>query len=213
MENVHTNPQMFNYQPNAQVPHKLDDYRVVTGSYGGSFSGKSGRPAWMAALVILAVAGTAVGVSVYSDHDAVLTSSPASTTTHSTPLGPTVPATSETAIAPAAPVAKQSSTIDPVSVPSKVETPKVVPAVAPVSEPMSPAKAKPRAATKSEPVVSKRIAPEPASPVNQVVTPPQEVAPIAPAPPAIQEPPVVPQPLPTPSTTPIVPPMDPPKMN
>ena len=213
MENVHTNPQLFNYQPAAPLPHKLDDYRVVRGSYGGSFSGKSGRPAWLAAIMIFAVAGTAIGVSVYSDHNAMLTSSPALAPTHSTPLGPTVPATSERAIAPVAPVAKQSSAIDPASVPTKVETPKVLPAATPASEPMSPAKTKPRAATKSEPVVSKRIAPDPASPVNQVVTPPQEVAPIAPPPPVIQEPPVVPQPLPTPSTTPIVPPLDPPKMN
>ena len=198
MENVHTNPQLFNYQPAAPLPHKLDDYRVVRGSYGGSFSGKSSRPAWLAAIMIFAVAGTAIGVSVYSDHNAMLTSSPALAPTHSTPLGPTVPARTEV------PAAKEVSTIEPVNAPGKTQAPNAPSIATPFVEPTSPVKARARAAAKAE-AVAKPIAPAPA---NKVVTP-QDAIPVSPPAPIVEEPPVLP--TPTPVTTPIVPPMDPPK--
>ena len=201
MENVHTNPQLFNYQPAAPLPHKLDDYRVVRGSYGGSFSGKSSRPAWLAAIMIVAVAGTAIGVSVYSDHNAMLTSSPALAPTHSTPLGPTVPVSTEV---PAAPAAKEVSTIEPVNAPGKIQAPIAPSITTPFVEPTSPVKARARAAAKAE-AVAKPIAP---APVNKVVTP-QDAIPVSPPAPIVEEPPVIP--APTPVTTPIVPSMDPPK--
>lgn len=201
MENVHTNPQLFNYQPAAPLPHKLDDYRIVRGSYGDRFSGKSSRQAWLAAIVVLAVAGTAVGVSVYSDDNAVLTSSPALAPTHSTPLGPSVPARTEV---PAAPATKEVSTIEPVNAPGKIQAPSAPSVATPFVEPISPVKAKPRAAAKAE-AVTKPIAP---ARVNQVVTP-QDAIPVSPPAPIVEEPPVIP--TPTPVTTPIVPPMDPPK--
>ena len=187
------NSPRFNYPTAASatnnVPHTLDDFRPVHGSYAGSFSGKSSQPVWIAVGMIAVVASIAAGVNMYSEsHSAKIETavSAPNLIVPKTPLAPTAPA-----IAPAQVEAPAA-----IAAPEALRTPTASSVIA-----------------KPAPAVTKKVAP-----ASAVVTPQPEVVPPLPAivepaptpPPIVQEPPVMPAPTPTPAPT--VPPVEPTKL-
>ena len=197
MQTAQMNSPRFNYPTAASavtnVPHTLDDFRPVHGSYAGSFSGKSSQPIWIAVGMIAVVASIAAGVNMYSEsHSAKIET--AVSAPHlivpKTPLEPTTP--TAPAITPA-PVEAPAA----IAAPEALRTPTTSSVIA-----------------KPAPVVTKKVAPIPIAPASAVVTPQPEVVPPLPAivepaptpPPIVIEPPVVPAP------TPVVPPVEPTKL-
>ena len=191
MQTAQINSPRFNYTPAAaappSVPHTLDDFRPVHGSYSGSFSGKSSHPVWIAVGMIAVIASIAAGVNMYSEsHSAKIET--AVSAPHQivpkTPVAPTAPA-----IAPA-PVEASAA----IAAPEALRTPTTSSVI-----------------SKPTPVVTKKVAP-----AKAVVTRQPEMVPPSPAiveptptpPPMMREPTVVPAPTPVPD----VPPVEPPKL-
>ncbi len=193
MQTAQINSPRFNYTTTASastnVPHTLDDFRPVHGSYAGSFSGRSSQPVWIAIGMIAVVASIAAGVNMYSE-------------SHSAKIEPAVSASN--LIVPKTPLAPTAPAI----VPAPVDAP------AAIAEPD--ARRTPTASSviaKPAPVAAKKVAP-----AKAVVTPQPEVVPPLPAivepaptpPPIVQEPPFVP--VPTPAPVPEVPRVEPTKL-
>ncbi len=196
MQTAQMNSPRFNYPTPASavtnVPHTLDDFRPVHGSYSGSFSGKSSHPIWIAVGMIAVVASIAVGVNMYSE-------------SHSAKIETAVSAPN--LIVPKTPVAPTAPAIEP----APVEAPAAKEMAAPDALRTPPANS---VIAKPAPVVTKKVAPIPIAPASAVVTPQPEVVPPLPAivepaptpPPIVIEPPVVPAP------TPVAPPVEPTKL-
>lgn len=196
MQTAQMNSPRFNYPTAASaatnVPHTLDDFRPVHGSYAGSFSGRSSQPVWIAVGMIAVVASIAAGVNMYSEsHSAKIETavSAPNLIVPKTPVVPTAPA-----IAPAS-----------VEAPAAIAAPDAI-----RTQTANSVIAKPAA-----PTVTKK-----AAPANAVTTPQPEVVPPSPAivepaptpPPIVQEPPLVPVTTPAPTPAPEVPPLQPTKL-
>lgn len=195
MQTAQMNSPRFNYPMPASavtnVPHTLDDFRPVHGSYSGSFSGKSSHPIWIAVGMIAVVASIAVGVNMYSE-------------SHSAKIETAISAPSlivpKTLVAPTAPAIE----------PAPVQAPAASEVAAPDALRTPPANS---AVTKPAPVVTKKVAPLPVAPARALVTPQPEVVPPLPAivepaptpPPIVIEPPVMPAPTPAPEVPPVEP--------
>ncbi|MEQ1515648.1 MAG: hypothetical protein ABL931_04060, partial [Usitatibacteraceae bacterium] len=159
MQTIQTNPQHFVFPANqsdiATPAHSLDEFRLVQGNYKGSFSKRSMRPLLTAGLVVASLAGLAIGVSFYSDHNAVKSSAPTTTPDRSAFFGPSTSPGTEAS--PQSPVLKSADTPEASAPTLKVEAP-----AAAVAASVDVKKVTPRAAVRSAPVAEKRAVTKPA---------------------------------------------------
>ena len=198
MQSAQINSPRFAYQTAIPAAETLDDFRVVRGNYAGSFSGKSKQPLWIAAAMIAAVGGIALGVNLYAGHNAVTLSPKAFAPVSSLPTTPSPPA-SNPVVPAVAPMAKDTlpvaATRSPPDASGGIDT--VTP--------------KRSATAKSTVLTPKKVAPLSVVPANKATPPLQEVAPPVqeplPAPiPITEEKLVVPAPAPIPDAPPVEPP-------
>ena len=214
METAQINSPRFSYQTAAPAARTLDDLRIVHSKYtdmGSSFSGKSMRPMLISVLVAAAVAGTAIGLHRYSEKTTEKINATANVADPSVPAAASVRATESAVVAPAA---KDSPATNPLSPMTKSEEANSMPFAGQgnnhSSESLNPVKATSSAAAKSAAAVPKPVATKatvtPATPIAASVstTPAQEATP--PAPPVIEEKPIVPPPAPVVEPTPPEPP-------
>ena len=207
MQTAQMSPPRFGYETTSPLPGKLDDFRLVHGSYGGSFSGKSKRPLFLAALALAGVVAAAFGAYQYSDDSAEKTNTAAVSSSVRVPTS-TVP----TATAPA--TAASSSSVDPVKPLARSMETIPTPPVGQVpesSDAANSAKVKGTVPAKAASASTKSVTPVPSARRNQVMPAPLEIPPTplptpAPTPPIIEEPPVIPAPVP------VVPPAEPTKL-
>ena len=204
MHTAQMNSPRFDYQLAVPAAHTLDEYRVVSGSYGGSFSRKSNQPLWIAVAMIAAVAGIGYGVNFYADYNAPkvepTTYTPdlivKSTPPASTSLQAPTPAPESQATLPKSDAANMSPAV-------LVPTTKNL-------EPNNSVNSRTTPAAKPAPAATSKVSRAPAS--GNVVVPVQpEIAPplppiIEPLPtpaPIVDEIPPVPAPKPVPETPPV----------
>lgn len=208
MQTAQMSPPRFGYETTSPLPGKLDDFRLVHESYGGSFSGKSKRPLLLAALALAGVVAVAFGAYQYSDDSAEITHIAAVSSSARVPTS-TVP----TATAPA--TAASSSSVDPVKPLARsmetIPTPPVGQVNPESSDAANSAKVKGTVPAKAASASTKSVAPVPSARRNQIMPTPLEIPPTplptpAPTPPIIEEPPVIPAPVP------VVPPAEPTKL-
>ena len=204
MHTAQMNSPRFDYQLAVPAAQTLDEYRVVSGSYGGSFSGKSNQPVWIAVAMIAAIAGIGYGVNFYSDYNAPkvepTTYSPdlIVKTTPSAPASLQAPTAapeslralpkSEAVTMPSSALVPTTKNVEPNSAVSARTTPAAKPAPAATSKVS-------RAPATGNVVVP--VQPEIAPPVPPIVEPRPTPAPI------VDELPVVPTPKPVPETPPV----------
>ena len=208
MQTAQMSSPRFSYETTSPLPRKLDDFRLVHGSYGGSFSGKSKRPLWLAALALAGVVAAAFGAYQYSDGSAEKTHVAAVSSSARVPTS-TVPAASAPAIA------ASSSSVEPVKPLARsletIPTPPVVQVNPDSIDAANAAKVKGTVPAKAASASAKSVTPVPSVRRNQIMPTPQEIPPTplptpAPTPPIIEEPPVIPAPAP------VVPPAEPTKL-
>lgn len=212
MQTAQMSPPRFGYEATSPLPRKLDDFRLVHGSYGGSFSGKSKRPLLLAALALAGVVAAAFGAYQYSDDSAEKTQIAAVSSSTRVPTS-TVPA----ATAPA--TAASSSSVDPVKPLARsletIPTPPLTQVKPESNDAANSAKVKGTVPAKAASASTQSVTPAPSVRRNQVMPTPQEIPPTplptplptpAPTPPIIEEPPVIPAPAP------VVPPAEPTKL-
>ena len=197
----------FDYQLALPVSHTLDEYRVVSGSYGGSFSRKSKQPLWIAVAMVAALAGIGYGVNFYSDYSApkvepttytpdliVKSTPPASTSLQAPTPAPESLRTLPKSDAPnmsLSVLAPTTKNLEPNSSVNSGTTPAAKPAPAATSKVS-------RAPASGNVVVP--VQPEIAPPVPPIIEPRPTPAPIVEVPP-----------VPTPQPVPETPPMEAPK--
>ena len=204
MHTAQMNSPRFDYQLAVPVAHTLDEYRVVSGSYGGSFSRKSNQPLWIAVAMIAAIAGIGYGVNIYSDYNApkvepmtyspdliVKTTPPAAASLQAPTAAPeslrALPK-SEAVTMPSSALVPTTKNVDPNSAVSSRTTPAAKPAPAAASKVL-------RAPASTNLVVP--VQPEIAPPVPPIIEPRPTPAPI------VDEIPVAPAPKPVPETPPV----------
>ena len=220
MQTAQINSPRFGYQVPAPmavtVPHTLDDFRPVHGSYAGSFSGKSMQPWWIAAGMIATVAAIAIGVNMYSESHIAKIDAATSAPNHRLPAAPAAPTAA--AVPAEAPAAIDKAATDSQRTSPKSEEAIVKPSVGSAKsqsgESVSPVKPRSSVAGSSAPVAVKKVAPSTTAPL---IAPPQPEL-VAPSPP-IQEPLPTPAPiieekpiLVAPKPLPDAPQVEPPKM-
>lgn len=198
MQSAQINSPRFAYQTAIPAAETLDDLRVVRGNYAGSFSGKSKQPLWIAAAMIAAVGGIAFGVTLYTGDNAVTLGAKAFAPASSSSAIPAQP-TSNVAVPPVAPTAKDNLPVDATRPPSDVNS--GIDTVTP----------KRSASVKSPVSIPKKVAPLRVVPANKATPPLQEIAP------PVQEPlpapvPITEEKLVVPAPIPDAPLVEPPKL-
>ena len=217
MQSAQINSPRFAYQTAIPAAETLDDFRVVRGNYAGSFSGKSKQPLWIAAAMIAAVGGIALGVNLYAGHEAVSFNAVSLSPKSFAPAG-SVPSTlantaASSVVEPAvAPIAKDNLSVDT----ARDSTPSAQLTIERPSNAMETAKPKSIGIAKSAVVTPKKPASIKVAPAALVAPPQPEIVPSVPV---NQEPPPLPimeekiiAPAPAPAPVPEVPPVEPPKL-
>ncbi len=191
MDTAQINSPRFSYQTAAPAaPRTLNDMRIIPDYHDpvSTFSAKKAMlPALITALVVVGIAGTAIGLHRYSENTAEKINAPAETSTPIVAPAPApAPVTKDAVTEPLGPVIKSEEVAPPVITP-KVEVAKPVVKPVPPKAAPAPVKTVPAAATEATPPAREATPPSPPVAEPVVVPPPAPV--VEPAPTTPPEPP------------------------